>query len=87
MATLESLRFYTLQPVIQTVGAPLAPDAHWGNLSLIFWTHIITISVKYGVSVMRANNHGEGGILALMSPVSVSEQNHVFAAKGLFSAA
>jgi hypothetical protein len=42
---------------------------------------IITISVKYGVF------HGEGGILALMSVVSASEQNHVFAARGLFSAA
>jgi hypothetical protein len=38
-----------------------------GSLSLIFWALIITIPVKYCLFVMRADNHGEGGILALMS--------------------
>jgi KUP system potassium uptake protein len=38
-----------------------------GSLSLIFWTLIIIVSVKYALVVMRADNHGEGGILALMS--------------------
>jgi KUP system potassium uptake protein len=36
-------------------------------LSLIFWALVIVISVKYLVFVMRADNRGEGGILALMS--------------------
>src|SRR5262245_4937991 len=36
-----------------------------GVLSLIFWVLIIVISVKYLVFVLRADNHGEGGILAL----------------------
>jgi KUP system potassium uptake protein len=36
-----------------------------GVLSLIFWALIIVVSVKYLVFVLRANNHGEGGILAL----------------------
>ena len=34
-------------------------------LSLIFWSLLIVISVKYIAFVMRADNHGEGGILAL----------------------
>jgi KUP system potassium uptake protein len=38
-----------------------------GVLSLVFWSLLIVISVKYLVSVMRADNRGEGGILALMS--------------------
>ena len=38
-----------------------------GVLSLIFWSLILIVSVKYLGFVMRANNHGEGGILALMS--------------------
>ncbi|MBF5045944.1 potassium transporter Kup [Aggregicoccus sp. 17bor-14] len=38
-----------------------------GVLSLVFWSLIIVISVKYIVFVMRADNRGEGGILALMS--------------------
>jgi KUP system potassium uptake protein len=36
-----------------------------GVLSLIFWALIIVVSIKYLVFVMRADNHGEGGILAL----------------------
>jgi len=38
-----------------------------GVLSLIFWALIIVVSVKYVVFVMRADNRGEGGILALMA--------------------
>ncbi|HEY0513721.1 MAG TPA: potassium transporter Kup [Thermoanaerobaculia bacterium] len=38
-----------------------------GVLSLVFWVLIVTISIKYLVFVMRADNRGEGGILALMA--------------------
>jgi KUP system potassium uptake protein len=38
-----------------------------GVASLIFWTLTIVVSVKYLVVVLRADNHGEGGILALFS--------------------
>ncbi len=38
-----------------------------GVLSLIFWSLVMVISVKYLTFVMRADNHGEGGILALLS--------------------
>ena len=38
-----------------------------GVLSLVFWSLIIVISIKYLVFVMRADNRGEGGILSLMS--------------------
>jgi KUP system potassium uptake protein len=41
-----------------------------GVLSLIFWSLTLIISVKYLVFVMRADNNGEGGILALMALVS-----------------
>ena len=41
-----------------------------GVLSLIFWSLIVVISVKYLVFVMRADNHGEGGILALTALVT-----------------
>ncbi len=43
-----------------------------GVLSLIFWSLILVISIKYLVFVMRADNRGEGGILALMALVSPS---------------
>lgn len=41
-----------------------------GVLSLIFWSLILVISVKYLVLVMRADNRGEGGIIALTALVS-----------------
>ena len=41
-----------------------------GVLSLMFWSLIIVITVKYLVIVMRADNHGEGGILALTALIT-----------------
>ena len=38
-------------------------------LSLITWALIIVVTLKYVVVVMRADNHGEGGVLALMALV------------------
>lgn len=63
-----------------------------GVLSLIFWSLIIIISIKYVIIVMRADNDGEGGILALMSLVSSAEKKSGFkyifiTTLGLFGAA
>ena len=63
---------YTLQTVVQATGGHFTPASALGILSLIIWTLIITVSVKYCVFVMRADNHGEGGILALMSLVGAN---------------
>ncbi len=38
-----------------------------GLLSLIFWSLVLTVTVKYVIFVLRADNRGEGGILALMA--------------------
>ncbi len=48
----------------------VAPEAVLGIVSLIFWSLIIVISLKYAILIMRADNHGEGGILALLALVS-----------------
>ncbi|MCW8307356.1 potassium transporter Kup [Acidiphilium sp. PA] len=45
----------------------LKPEDVLGLLSLIFWALIITVTLKYVTFVMRADNNGEGGILALMA--------------------
>ena len=47
-----------------------------GVLSLITWSLIIVISIKYLLYVMRADNHGEGGILALTSLVPQKESKN-----------
>ena len=49
-------------------GAP-APAEVLGIFSLIVWSLVLIVSVKYVIFVMRADNHGEGGILALLALV------------------
>ncbi|HEX2786815.1 MAG TPA: potassium transporter Kup [Ignavibacteria bacterium] len=49
---------------------PLTHDNIYGILSLIFWSLILIISIKYSILVLRADNEGEGGILALMALVN-----------------
>ena len=63
---------YTLNVAAKAAspGGSVAPEAAVGIVSLIFWSLIIVISVKYAVLIMRADNHGEGGILALLALVS-----------------
>lgn len=46
---------------------PITPENVLGVLSLIFWSLTMVVSVKYLAFVMRADNHGEGGILALLA--------------------
>ncbi|SCX38436.1 KUP system potassium uptake protein [Nitrosospira sp. Nsp1] len=43
-----------------------------GVISLIFWTLMIVVSLKYITLILRADNHGEGGIMALLSLASSS---------------
>src|ERR1039458_809718 len=80
---------YTLQAVLTATGGHFSPEAALGSLSLIFWELIITISVKYCLFVMRADNHGEGGILALMSMTGAdwSKGRRILIVMGLFGAA
>ncbi len=58
---------------------PVTEDNALGMASLAFWALIIVISIKYLLLVMRADNHGEGGILALTALV-IPKRGH---AKGL----
>ena len=49
--------------------------AVYGALSLIFWALVVVVTIKYVVFIMRADNNGEGGVMALAalahrSPVS-----------------
>ncbi len=80
---------YTLQTVVEDAGGHLHPGTALGILSLIFWTLVITISIKYCLVVMRADNNGEGGILALMSLVgrNTTEKGMILVSCGLFGAA
>jgi KUP system potassium uptake protein len=48
-------------------GIPFTQQAVFGIISLIFWALVIVVSLKYVLFVMRADNRGEGGVLALMA--------------------
>ncbi len=50
-----------------THGVPASPGNILGILSLIFWSQILIISVKYLMFLLNADNKGEGGILALLA--------------------
>jgi KUP system potassium uptake protein len=80
---------YALQTIIHIMGHDFTPQAALGSLSLVFWSLMITISVKYTLFVMRADNHGEGGILALMAMTGAhwSGRGRWLVIFGLFGAA
>jgi KUP system potassium uptake protein len=76
----------------QAHGLGVDPANVLGVLSLIFWALILVISVKYAMFVLRADNRGEGGILALTSlvtPVGAMRRNSrwVLVMLGLFGTA
>lgn len=80
---------YTFKTVILLAGGG-TPDANtvMGSVSLIIWTLIMIASVKYINFALRIDNDGEGGILALMSLLSLKlKQRPVITAVGLLGAA
>ncbi|MCL5633797.1 KUP/HAK/KT family potassium transporter [Enterobacter vonholyi] len=58
---------YTLRAVLSLSEHDPTPGVILGLLSLITWTLILVTSIKYAAFAMRIDNHGEGGIMALMS--------------------
>src|ERR1700729_3364246 len=79
---------YTLQTVVQAMNGHVTREGALGTLSLIVWTLIVTISIKYCLFVMRADNKGEGGILALMSLIGANGPGlKAFTVMGLLGAA
>lgn len=73
-------------------GLASSPENVLGLLSLILWSLIVVVTVKYLVIIMRADNRGEGGILALMAlirvpAVAVAARRPLLVILGLFGAA
>jgi len=52
-------------------GGTLSPETILGVASLILWTLILIISLKYAILMLRADNHGEGGMIALLALLDV----------------
>lgn len=79
---------YTLKTVLVLAGGRPTADVTLGILSLVIWTLIIIVSVKYVLFAMRVDNDGEGGILALMALLGIRHKRRpLIVATGLFGAA
>ena len=61
---------YAFKEVFVSGHVPVTTDNILGVLSLFFWTLTIVVSLKYVVLIMRADNHGEGGLMALLALAS-----------------
>jgi KUP system potassium uptake protein len=72
---------YTMQTIFGTHldGVHATVNGIYGISSLIFWSLILIVSVKYAGFIMRAHNRGDGGIMALASLISRRKVPHSFA--------
>jgi len=61
---------YALKQVFANGHVPLTPGNVYGVLSLVFWTITVVVSIKYVVLILRADNNGEGGLIAMLALAS-----------------
>ena len=62
---------YTLREAFGPAGGlHMSETGVLGVLSLVFWSLIVIVTLKYVILILRADNRGEGGVLALMALVS-----------------
>ena len=61
---------YALKEVFAHGRVPLTPANILGFLSLVFWTLTVVVSLKYVTLILRADNNGEGGLIAMLALAS-----------------
>ncbi len=61
---------YAVKEVFGSGHVPFTTDNVYGILSIFFWTLTTIVSIKYVVLVLRADNHGEGGLIAMLALAS-----------------
>ena len=61
---------YAFKEVFAPAHVALTPANIYGVLSLMFWTLTVIVSIKYVVLILRADNHGEGGLIAMLALAS-----------------
>ena len=61
---------YALKEVFAHGRVPLTPDNILGVLSLVFWTLTVVVLLKYVTLILRADNNGEGGLIAMLALAS-----------------
>ncbi len=63
---------YAIKEVFGSGHLPFTPDNVYGILSIFFWTLTVIVSIKYVTLVLRADNNGEGGLVAMLALASQS---------------
>ena len=63
---------YAMKEVFGSGHVPFTPDNVYGILSIFFWTLTTIVSIKYVSLVLRADNNGEGGLVAMLALASSS---------------
>ena len=61
---------YAMKEVFGSGHVPFTPANVYGILSIFFWTLTVIISLKYVTLILRADNHGEGGLVAMLALAS-----------------
>ena len=61
---------YAMKEVFGSGHVPFTPENVYGILSIFFWTLTTIVSLKYVTLVLRADNHGEGGLVAMLALAS-----------------
>ncbi|HET6828072.1 MAG TPA: potassium transporter Kup [Ramlibacter sp.] len=61
---------YAVKEVFGSGHVPFTADNVYGVLSIFFWTLTVIVSIKYVVLVLRADNNGEGGLIAMLALAS-----------------
>ncbi|MBG6076702.1 potassium transporter Kup [Polaromonas sp. CG_9.11] len=66
---------YAIKEVFGSGHVPFTPENVYGILSIFFWTLTVIVSLKYVTLVLRADNHGEGGLIAMLALASTAVQD------------
>jgi KUP system potassium uptake protein len=80
---------YAVKEVFNSGHVPFTPDNVYGILSIFFWTLTVIVSIKYVLLVLRADNNGEGGLVAMLALASQAVKDsprlrHVLLIVGIF---
>jgi KUP system potassium uptake protein len=77
---------YAVKEVFGSGHVPFTQANVYGILSILFWTLTVIVSLKYVVLVLRADNHGEGGLVAMLALASQSVKDRPQLRAGLLAA-
>ncbi|WP_374411029.1 potassium transporter Kup [Hydrogenophaga sp.] len=61
---------YAIKEIFGSGHVPFTHENVYGVLSIVFWTLTVIVSIKYVTLVLRADNHGEGGLIAMLALAS-----------------